>query len=181
MTESSTIMPSTTISAASDTVFSGMSVRNIIASAIAVHTGTAELAISADFNGKSSSITAMTTSMEITRSRRKDHTELPTTLGWSVILLSVTLSGSPASNSAITLSTSFPKLTMSLSGLISIENITAGVPLYSARELGAAWRLSTVAMSRRRSTSPSGELYTILLYNCSSVDTVPGTCIGEFA
>ena len=79
--ESSTIIPSTTISAASDTVFSSILVRYITARAMAVHTGTPELAIAAERKGKSISITPMTTSMDIRRSLRNENTERPTTRG----------------------------------------------------------------------------------------------------
>ncbi len=67
--------------AASDTVFRQIPKVYIRATAIAVQTGTPELAMSAERIGKSSSITAITTSIEMTRSRRNDHTEVPTTLG----------------------------------------------------------------------------------------------------
>ena len=93
MMESSTIMPSTTIRAASVTVLRSMPVRYMTARATAVHTGTPELAMSAERIGKSISITKMTTSIEMTRSRRNENTDVPTTLGWSVIRESLTLSG----------------------------------------------------------------------------------------
>ena len=79
--------------------------------------------------GKSISITTMTTSMDMTRSLRKDTTEAPTTFGWSVILLMLTLSGNVRENSSRTLSTFVPKATMSLSRRISTERITAERPL----------------------------------------------------
>ena len=47
--------------------------------------GSPELAIRAVRKGKSISMTAMTTTMEMSRSRRKELTERCTTLGWSVI------------------------------------------------------------------------------------------------
>ena len=129
MMESSTIIPSTTIRAASVTVFRFMPVRNIIPMATAVHTGTPELAIRADLTGNSRSITKITTSIEMTRSLRNDHTEVPTTLGWSVTFDTLTLSGSVAPNSARTSSTSLPNATMLLSGRISTDIIRAGYPL----------------------------------------------------
>ena len=81
MMESSTIIPSVTISAARVTVFRSICVTNITAMAMAIHTGTPELAMSAERRGKSRSITTMTTSIAISRSRRKDHTDIATTLG----------------------------------------------------------------------------------------------------
>ena len=129
MMESSTIIPRTTISAASDTVFRSMPVMNITANANAVHTGTPELAINADLIGKSISITRMTTSIDITRSRKNEITEFPTTFGWSVILLTVTLSGKVPVKLSRTLSTFAPKATISLSSLFSTERITAEWPL----------------------------------------------------
>ena len=54
---------------------------NITAKATAVHTGTPELAMSADFMGNSIIITRITTNIEITRSRRNENTESDTTFG----------------------------------------------------------------------------------------------------
>ena len=129
MMESSTIIPRTTMSAASETVLRSIPAMNITARATAVHTGTPELAIRADFIGKSISITRMTTSMEITRSLRNERTDTPTTFGWSVILLRFTLSGSPFSNSSRTASTSRPNATILLSGRISTDRMRAVFPL----------------------------------------------------
>jgi pyrimidine operon attenuation protein/uracil phosphoribosyltransferase len=81
MIESSTIIPRTTIRAARDTVLRSIPVRNITATATAVHTGTPELAINADLIGKSISMTSITTSIDITRSLRKEITEDFTTHG----------------------------------------------------------------------------------------------------
>ena len=126
---SSTIIPSTTISPANVTVFSPIPVRNMTARATAVQTGTPELAIRADLTGKSMSITRMTTIIDITRSRRNENTELRTSLGWSVILVIVTLSGSSCSYSSMTLSSFLPNATMSLSARISTEIIRQELPL----------------------------------------------------
>ena len=79
--ESSTIIPSTTISAARVTVLRSIFTMNITAKATAVHTGTPELAMSADFMGNSIIITRITTNIEITRSRRNENTESDTTFG----------------------------------------------------------------------------------------------------
>ena len=81
MTESSTIIPSTTIRAASVTVLRSIPIRYMIAMAMAVQIGTPELAIRADLSGKRISITSMTTIMAITRSLTNAHTEVSTTLG----------------------------------------------------------------------------------------------------
>ena len=129
MMESSTIIPSTTIRPASVTVFSPIPVRYMTARAIAVHTGTPELAISAERIGESMSITRITTNIEISRSLRKENTEFLTSFGWSVMRVSVTLSGMSCSNSARTLSSFLPKATMSLSERISTEMIRAELPL----------------------------------------------------
>ena len=51
----------------------------------AVQTGSPELAMRAVRMGKSSSMTAMTTIMEMTKSRRNELTDFCTTLGWSVM------------------------------------------------------------------------------------------------
>ena len=85
ITESSTIMPSTKMSAASVTVFSSIPVKYISPSAIAIHTGTPVLATRAVRRGKSMSMTRITTTIEMSMSRRKEETEASTTFGWSVI------------------------------------------------------------------------------------------------
>ena len=128
MMESSTIMPSTTISAASVTMLTCMPVIYMTASAAAVQTGTPELAISAERIGKRSSITSTTTSMAISRSRMKFITDWWTTLGWSVIRLSRTDAGAVAENASSTRSTSCPKSTMLLSGSITTLSTSAAWP-----------------------------------------------------
>ena len=129
MMESSTIMPSTAIRAARETILTCIPVKNIRASATAMQTGTPELAMSAERIGKSSSITRITTSIEISRSRMKDMTERWTTLGWSVMRLRCTDSGAEAENSASTRSTSWPKSTILLSGRIVTLSTSAVWPL----------------------------------------------------
>ena len=101
----------------------------ITAIVMTVHTGTPELAIIAERNGKSISITKITTSIEMTKSLMKDQTDLLTTFGWSQILVIVTLSGSSPANSSRILSTSFPNAVMSWSGRISREMTRAVCPL----------------------------------------------------
>ena len=78
-------MPNTKISAASVTVFNSMPVRYISPIQIAVHTGTPVDATKAVRSGKSTNMTAITTRMEITISRRNEMTESFTTFGWSVM------------------------------------------------------------------------------------------------
>ena len=78
-------MPRTTIRAASVTVFNSMPKRYISPMLTAVQTGSPELAMSALRMGKSSSMTAMTTIMEMAKSRRNELTDFCTTLGWSVM------------------------------------------------------------------------------------------------
>ena len=81
MTLSSTIIPKTKISAARVTVFSSMPVRYIRPIQMAVQTGTPVDATRAVRSGKSSSMTAITTRMEMTMSRKKERTESLTTFG----------------------------------------------------------------------------------------------------
>ena len=101
-------MPSTTMRAARVTVFNSMPKRYISPMLMAVQMGRPELATRAVRKGKRSSITTMTTIMEMSRSRRKDLTERSTTLGWSVMRYISTLSGRVSLNSASTFSTAFP-------------------------------------------------------------------------
>ena len=131
MIELSTIMPRTTISAASVTVLSSMPNKYISPSVMAVQIGTPEPATSAVRNGKSRSITAITTSIDSTRSRRKEITDLLTTLGWSVMRCMFTSGGSSWRISSRMFSTFSPKATMLLPAHISIDIITQLLPLYS--------------------------------------------------
>ena len=147
MTESSTIIPSTTMSAAKVTVFRSMPIRYMMAMAMEVQIGTPELAISADFNGKRISMTSMTTIIAMTRSLTKAHTDVSTTLGWSEILVIVTLSGRLSENSDTILSISFPKVTMLFPERISIDMTSAFSPLYSTYEVGVLYLRSIVAIS----------------------------------
>ena len=98
--------------AAKVTVFSSMPQRYINPMLMAVQTGRPELAMSAVRKGKSSSMTTMTTIIEMSKSRRKLLTDFCTTLGWSVMRYIFTLSGSDCLNSDSTFSTSRPKATM---------------------------------------------------------------------
>ena len=83
--ESSTIIPSTTIKAASVTVFNSIPNKYIKPILMAVQMGKPELAMRAVRMGNSNSMTAMTTIMEMSRSRRNELTDFWTTLGWSVM------------------------------------------------------------------------------------------------
>ena len=105
-------------------------------------------------NGKVNYQNIQLTAGDITRSRRKDHTEWLTTFGWSVIFVTWTLGGRVVRNSSSTLSTSRPNFTMSLSGLISTEIMIALLPLDSTKEDGGAMRRSMVAISRSLTTPP---------------------------
>ena len=122
-------MPRTTIRAASVTVLSGMPVAYIAVIVRAVMTGRPDEAMRAERSGNSISITKMTTSMEISRSRRKAKTERLTTFGWSVTRVRVTLSGISSSKSPSTFSTLRPKATMLLWGRISTERMRQAWPL----------------------------------------------------
>ena len=84
-TESSTIIPSTAMSAAKVTVFSSKPIKYIMPSVAAMQIGTDVELIRAVRNGKSISITKMTMRMASSRSLRKERTDLSTTLGWSVM------------------------------------------------------------------------------------------------
>ena len=81
MTESSTIIPSTTMSAARVTVLRSIPIRYMMAMAMIVQIGTPELAIRADLSGKRISMTRITTIIAITRSLTNAHTDVSTTLG----------------------------------------------------------------------------------------------------
>ena len=130
-------MPKTTMSAANVTVLRSMPQRYMNASVTAMQMGTPELAMRAERMGNSINMTTMTTSMEITRSRRNENTEFRTTLGWSVMRFICTLSGNVCWNAAKTASTSSPKATMLLSGRISTESTSAVWPLYLTMDDGA--------------------------------------------
>ena len=97
---------------------------------MAVQTGTLEPETKAVRSGKSSSITAMTTRIEKSRSRRNDITDLLTTWGWLVILCISTSGGNVCLHLAISCSTFLPKATMLLPGAISMEISTVEPPLY---------------------------------------------------
>ena len=90
------------------TVFNSMPKRYINPMLIAVQTGNPELAMSAVRIGKSSSITAITTIIEMTKSRKNALTDFSTTLGWSVMRYIFTLSGRVFLNVESTFSTSLP-------------------------------------------------------------------------
>ncbi|MPM20071.1 hypothetical protein SDC9_66498 [bioreactor metagenome] len=83
--ELSTIIPRTTIRAASVTVFISIPSAYINAHVAAMEIGIPEAATRADFTGKSMSMTTITTRMENTRSCMNDCTESSTTFGRSVM------------------------------------------------------------------------------------------------
>ena len=152
--------------------------RYISAKATAVHTGTPEEAMRALFIGKSNIITNITTSIEMSRSRRNDHTELPTTAGWSVIRVMVTLSGKSISKAASTLSTSLPNETILLSGRILMESTKASCPLKVTMAEGSLYRLSMVAISLSLRLSPSLEVYMTFSPNSFSLPMLLCICTG---
>ena len=76
----STIIPSTTTSAARVTVLSGMPNRYMIPTEMKVDSGMVMAATMADRSGKSSIMTRMMMAMATNRSRRNECTESPTTL-----------------------------------------------------------------------------------------------------
>ena len=121
--ELSTTIPITTIKAASVTIFSSIPAIYIMATDMNVLSGIVMAATIAERRGKRTIITRMITAIEMSRSLRKSRTLLPTTLGWSAILVIITSSGSSSlRKSDITLSTSFPYSTMLLPRFISIES-----------------------------------------------------------
>ena len=135
ITESSTIMPSTKISAARVTVFSSMPVIYISPMQIAMHTGTPVQATRAVRNGKSRSITAMTTRIEISISRRNERTESSTTFGWSVTRCRRMSGGNCSEASSSTFCTVSPNATILLPGSIS---------MLMSSELGTLYRLASL-------------------------------------
>ena len=79
--ELSTTIPRTTISAASVTMLSSMSMKYITATEMKVLIGIVMAATMADRNGNSTIITRMMIAIETSRSRRKSLTLFPTTFG----------------------------------------------------------------------------------------------------
>ena len=120
MTESSTTIPNTTISAARVTVFNSIPKRYMIPIVMAMQTGKPVELTRAVRNGKRTSMTAMTMSTETTRSLRNDRTLLSTTRGWSVILCIWTSGGNVARICSNISSTLAPNATMLLPDCISI-------------------------------------------------------------
>ena len=121
-TESSTIIPSTAISAARVTVFSSNPRKYMMPSVAAMQIGTDVELTSAVRSGKSSNMTTITTRMASIRSRRNDRTERSTTCGWSVMRW-IWMSGvSVFSYSANTFSTFLPNSTTLFPLLISSES-----------------------------------------------------------
>ncbi len=91
--ELSTVIPSTTTSAAKVTVLRGMPNMYISPMLIKVLSGITMAATRAVRIGKSTIITRITTSMAMNRSRRNETTDSPTTSDWSIMVDIVTSSG----------------------------------------------------------------------------------------
>ena len=128
--ELSTIMPSTTISAASVTVLSGMPQAYISPTEMKVERGMVMAATTAERHGKRNIITTMMMAMATNRSRRNDETESPTTFASSAMRATWTSDGSTSSvNAWSTWSTSRPYSTMLYPSRISIESSTQRWPL----------------------------------------------------
>ena len=121
MMELSTIMPNTTIKAASVTVFSGMPQAYMTPIEIKTLIG---MEVAATI------ITKITTTMDTNKSRTKELTESPTTFGWSAIRRIETLSGRSRSKACNTSSTSFPYRTILWPSRISMERMIAFLPLF---------------------------------------------------
>ena len=123
-------MPSTTISAASVTVLSGMPHRYMTPTEINVESGMVMAATMAERSGKRSIITAIMMAIATNRSRRKPRTESPTTLAWSAMRCTSTSAGNSSSMKACsTSSTSRPYSTMLNPARISIDSRTQRWPL----------------------------------------------------
>ena len=125
----STTIPNTTISAASVTMFSSMPAINMTDTLMNVLSGMVMAATMAERNGKRTIITRMIMAIEMSKSRRKSLTLVPTTFGWSAMRVILTSSGnSDWLNSLITLSTSLPYCTILLPGVISNDKSMQGCP-----------------------------------------------------
>ena len=153
--ELSTIIPKTTISAASVTMFSSMPIIYMIATLTKVLSGMVMAATMAERMGNSTIMIRMMIAIEMSRSRRKSLTLIATTLGLSAMRVTFTSSGSSSAAKVLrTRSTSCPYCTTLLPGVISIDSSTQGCPSCSMRlDMGSYSRL-TVATSRTRATLP---------------------------
>ena len=125
----STTMPSTTMSAASVTMFSSMPSIHMMPTEMNVLRGTVMAATMAERRGKSIIITSTMMTIEMMRSRRKSLTLSATTFGWSAMRVRLTSEGSSSAAKLLsTLSTSSPYCTMLLPGVISNDSSTQGWP-----------------------------------------------------
>ena len=105
----STTIPNTTIRAARVTMFNSMPAIYIIPTEMNVLSGMVMAATMALRSGKSTIMIRMMMTIEMSRSRKKSRTLVPTTFGWSAMRVIVTSSGSSsARKSSSTWSTSFP-------------------------------------------------------------------------
>ena len=129
MMELSTIIPNTTINAASVTVFSGMPVTYITPIEIKILIGMDVAATTAERKGNRIIITRITMMIETKRSRMKEVTDSFTTFGWSAIRRIETLSGNSSWKEASTSSTCLPYSTILFPSLISMERMIAFFPL----------------------------------------------------
>ena len=130
MMELSTIIPSTTIRAASVTVFSGMPTVYMMAIDMNMLIGIEVAATTADLKGNRIIITAITIIMAMNRSRTNEVTDSSTTLGWSAMRLMETLLGSSFSNDLSTSSTCWPYSTMLKPSRISIDRMMHLFPFW---------------------------------------------------
>ena len=173
----STIMPNTTMSAASVTMFNSMPIIYIMATETNVLSGMVIEATMAERSGKSTIMTRMMMTIEMMRSRRKLLTLSATTLGLSAMRVMVTSSGSSSAAKLLsTLSISSPYCTTLLPGVISIDNSTQGCPSCSMRLLWVSYSRTTRATSRTRATFPlTGSLKIIWLAISSTLFSVGAT------
>ena len=175
--ELSTIIPSTTISAARVTMFSSIPAIYITATETNVLSGMVMAATMAERRGKSTIITTMMIIMATKRSRRKLVTLRLTTFGLSAMRVTFTSAGSSFLRKSLsTLSTSLPYCTTLLPGVISIEISIHGWPSCSMRLAIGSYSRTTWATSLTLATLPvTGSEKIIWLAISSSVFSIAST------
>ena len=108
-------------------MLSSMPIIYMIATETKVLSGMVMAATMAERRGKSTIMTRTMMAIEMSRSRRKSRTLVPTTFGWSAMRVMVTSSGSSSAEKRLsTRSTSSPYCTMLLPGVISSESSMQG-------------------------------------------------------
>ena len=131
-------MPSTTISAASDTWCSSIPIIFITAKVTATVTGMAMAATEAMLNGSSSIHTTTTEIMARKNSRMKWLMLWSTSSGWSTMVRTCKSAGSSGWVSSNLACTAWPKSTMLLPSSISTDSSRARCPSTRIRAVGSA-------------------------------------------